>query len=443
MAAPNGHPSPAPLTPQGRWRRMLSITMLPMLLMLVYCTYGSNLFVQGMDTVRSQHHQQQQEAQLASPAHISSPPSSQAPQNGSQPAAEALSSPSPCPMPEEKEPVEDLSMAAVLEALYKPLLHPIDARNFTDEDGGIHFLSGTPRFTEKLGKKVLILDIDSRPLSDKGQIMDPELRWNTIRPLSAGMLSHYMYAQVHGYDYKFMRAPDYKDRWGTWVKVPLMKEALKTHDYIVFMDSDVMFHYPHLPLEWLLNYWHMTPETLVMMSIDPDEPQNYDDKGNRYLNTGFVVAQQSERTQEMFKHWAECPSETKYPGCGRWKKDWAHEQAAFGNYLRYDYDRPEDIKVLPCAEANGAPEAINRGGCKGVFVRHFWVDKGLLSKGLADTVMQYFMPRLHKMWMDPAAENIMDAKDHKLQGAELMKMKPGEKEAMEEEAKQNQKDEGY
>jgi len=78
---------------------------------------------------------------------------------------------------------------------------------------------------------------------------------------------------IHGYDYKFIRAPDYPDRWGTWVKVPMMKQALKTHDFIVFMDSDVMFHYPHIPLEWLLNYWNITAETLVAMSIDPDEPR--------------------------------------------------------------------------------------------------------------------------------------------------------------------------
>ena len=307
-------------------------------------------------------------------------------------------------------------MSTIIKALYGPILHPVDAANFTDEDGDIYHLHGEAKFKKKLGKKVLILDIDSRPLTGDGQLMNTELKWNGMRPLSAGMLSHYMFgkttlvighrgpdtwfrgradsltAQIHGYDYKFIRAPDYADRWGTWVKVPMMKEALKTHEYIVFMDSDVMFHYPHLPLEWLLNYWNMTDDTLAMMSIDPNEPQNYDEKGNRYLNTGFVIARQSKRTQEMYKAWAECPSEKRYPGCARWKVDWAHEQAAFGNYLRYDFDRPDDIRVLPCVEANGAPEAANRGGCKGVFVRHFWVDKGLVAKNLADSVMQYFLP---------------------------------------------------
>lgn len=250
-------------------------------------------------------------------------------------------------------------------------------------------------------------------------------------------------AKIHGYDYKFIRAPDYKDRWGTWVKVPMMKEALKTHEYIVFMDSDVMFHYPHLPLEWLMNYWNMTDDTLAMMSIDPNEPQNYDEKGNRYLNTGFVIARQSKRTQEMYKAWAECPSETRYPGCARWKNDWAHEQAAFGNYLRYDYDRPDDIRVLPCVEANGAPEAANRGGCKGVFVRHFWVDKGLVAKNLADQVMQYFLPRLHQMYLSQQNDHIVDAKGFRLEGADLIELTEAEKEALKNEQGKNQKDEGF
>ncbi|CAG5182690.1 uncharacterized protein ALTATR162_LOCUS10286 [Alternaria atra] len=390
----------ANMGPQGRWRRVLLIAMIPMTLALIYFSYPSSYVPSSL---RSQY-----------------------------PHTQNVSLPK-----------DDISMATIIKALYGPILHPIDAANFTDEDGDIYRLSGEPKFKSKLGKKVLILDIDSRPLTEKGQLMDPQLKWKGMRSLSAGMLGHYMFAQIHGYDYKFIRAPDYADRWGTWVKVPMMKEALKTHEYIVFMDSDVMFHYPHLPLEWLLNYWNMTDDTLAMMSIDPNEPQNYDAKGNRYLNTGFVIARQSQRTQEMYKAWAECPSETKYKGCAHWKTDWAHEQAAFGNYLRYDYDRPDDIRVLPCVEANGAPEAANRGGCKGVFVRHFWVDKGLVAKNLADSVMQYFLPRLHEAYLGSASEHIVDAKNFKLEGAELIEMTEEEKAAAKKEKGKNQKDEGW
>jgi hypothetical protein len=341
---------------------------------------------------------------------------------------------------------DDITMPTIIKALYGPILHPVDAANFTDEDGDVYRLHGPPKFTEKLGKKVLILDIDSRPLTGEGQLVCSAIIC-LVRHLSdaepRGCPANISPAKIHGYDYKFIRAPDYADRWGTWVKVPMMKEALKTHEYIVFMDSDVMFHYPHLPLEWLMNYWNMTDDTLAMMSIDPNEPQNYDEKGNRYLNTGFVIARQSKRTQEMYKAWAECPSETRYPGCARWKLDWAHEQAAFGNYLRYDYDRPDDIRVLPCVEANGAPEAADRGGCKGVFVRHFWVDKNLVAKNLADQVMQYFLPRLHQLYLSSADEHIVDAKGFKLEGADLIELTKDEKEAMRKNEGKNQKDEGF
>ncbi|KAF2850152.1 hypothetical protein T440DRAFT_115295 [Plenodomus tracheiphilus IPT5] len=391
----------ANMGPQGRWRRVLLIALVPMVLAFIYYSHPSSYMPSSLAT-------------------------SQYPITHNVSLAQ-----------------DDVSMSTIIKALYGPILHPVDAANFTDEDGDIYRLHGEPKFKAKLGKKVLILDIDSRPLTGEGQLMNEELKWKGMRPLSAGMLSHYMFAKIHGYDYKFIRAPDYADRWGTWVKVPMMKEALKTHEYIVFMDSDVMFHYPHLPLEWLLNYWNMTDDTLAMMSIDPNEPQNYDDKGNRFLNTGFVIARQSKRTQEMYKAWAECPSEKKYPGCARWKLDWAHEQAAFGNYLRYDYDRPDDIRVLPCVEANGAPEAANRGGCKGVFVRHFWVDKGLVAKNLADSVMQYFLPRLHQLYLSTAAEHIVDAKGFRLEGADLIELTEAEKAAAKAEAGKNQKDEGF
>ncbi|KAF2202413.1 hypothetical protein GQ43DRAFT_312927 [Delitschia confertaspora ATCC 74209] len=387
---------------QGPWRRILLITLIPMVCLIVYVAHESALLPAGFTPL---------------------------PYNRNRP-----------------EPVdEDPTMDSVVKALFQGIIHPVDYANFTDEDGAVYNLSGEPRFREKLGKKVLILDIDSRPLSNEGEIMHENLQWKGLRPLSAGMMSHYMYAMIHGYDYKFIRAPDYEDRWGTWVKVPVMKEALKTHDYIVFMDSDVVFHYPHLPIEWLMNYWNMTSETLAMMAIDPDEPQNYDAHRKIYLNTGFVVAQQSERTQEMFKAWGECPNAGRFKGCEKWKLAWAHEQAAFGEYLRYAFNRPEDIKVLPCTEANGAPEAVHRGGCKGIFVRHYWIDKGLVGRQFADSIMQYLLPRLHQSFQQPGADHIVNAKaEYKFDNADLVHLTEEEKAKLPEDGKgKNQKFEGW
>ncbi|KAJ6276471.1 hypothetical protein J3E71DRAFT_357524 [Bipolaris maydis] len=379
----------ANMGPQGRWRRVLLVAMVPMVLAFVYYSTPSSYMPAGLSSSPYPHTQ-----------NVTLPP-------------------------------DDLTMSTIIKALYGPVLHPIDAPEFTDEDGDVYRLPGAPRYKSKLGKKVLILDIDSRPLKDEGQLMNKHLKWKGMRSLSAVCWVTTCLLKYTVMTTSLSAHSDYEDRWGTWVKVPLMKEALKTHEYIVFMDSDVMFHYPHLPLEWLLNYWNMTDDTLAMMSIDPNEPQNYDSRGNRYLNTGFVIARQSKRTQEMYKAWAECPSETRYKGCAKWKKGWAHEQAAFGNYLRYDYDR------------NGAPEAEKRGGCKGVFVRHFWVDKGLVAKSLADNVMQYFLPRLHETYLASSNEHIVDAKGYRLEGAELIEMTDAEKEAARKGKGKNQKDEGW
>lgn len=87
-------------------------------------------------------------------------------------------------------------MPTIIKALYGPILHPVDAANFTDEDGDVYRLHGEPKFKDKLGKKVLILDIDSRPLTGDGQLMNPDLKWKGMRPLSAGMLSHYMFGMA-------------------------------------------------------------------------------------------------------------------------------------------------------------------------------------------------------------------------------------------------------
>jgi hypothetical protein len=87
-------------------------------------------------------------------------------------------------------------MTDVIRELYRPIIHPITAQNFTDEDSDVYQLPAEPRFKKPLGKRVLILDIDSRPLDGPGQLMNEnKLEWHRMRPLSAGMLSHYMFGR--------------------------------------------------------------------------------------------------------------------------------------------------------------------------------------------------------------------------------------------------------
>lgn len=199
---------------------------------------------------------------------------------------------------------------------------------------------------------------------------------------------------IHGYDYRLVRAPEYSDRHGTWVKVPMIKEALKTHDMVVFLDADAVFVYPHLPFEWLLNLWNITDQTLVAMAEDPNSKRNRDSKGWVLWNTGFIIAQQSNRTMDLFDRWEACPEATKYADCGHWKKDWAHEQAAFGNHVRYDYSTVDDIRAIPCMDGNGAPY-IGDKSCGGVFVRHHWFRKNAPIDHVKDMILDLMVRRLH------------------------------------------------
>lgn len=204
-------------------------------------------------------------------------------------------------------------------------------------------------------------------------------------------------ATIHGYDYRLVQAASPNGLFGTWSKVTAIKEALKHYDFVIFLDADAVIRYPHLPMEWLFNYWDISPNTLVAMALDPDEPQNRDAKGKTLLNTGFVIAQKSARTQELFEAWESCPTDTRYPECSKWSQQWSHEQAAFGNYLRYDFDLAEDVKTLSCAEANGYPE-VAQTTCVGEFVRHYWIYKDLLPAAVEASITQYFLPQVHRLF---------------------------------------------
>jgi hypothetical protein len=309
-----------------------------------------------------------------------------------------------------------------LRKLYAPIIPSITAPNFT-YDGETFSLPGPPIFTKPLGKRVIILDADSRGLNSEGMWLSKNpSAWNKLKPASAGLMGHYLYAQLHGYDYRFIHAPDFDDRWGTWVKVTMVKEALKDYDFVVFMDSDAAFNNFELPLEWLLNYWNITKDVNVAMSFDPNEPQNFDSKGMRLVNTGFQIAQASPATQELYKAWAECPLEDRYEGCSRWKFDFAHEQSAFGEYLRYDFNKTNNIRGLPCREANGCPEAEGRGdsGCVGIFVRHYWQDKSLPHKYFAESFMRGIAPALHQQFINNHDQAIYDATDMAISGGDIL-----------------------
>lgn len=223
---------------------------------------------------------------------------------------------------------------------------------------------------------------------------------------------------IHGYDYKFIKAPVYADRHVTWSKVPMLTKALKSYEIVVFLDQDAMFHYPALPIEWLMNYWNHTLETRLMLAEDPDRDKNKDDSGTLYHNTGFIIARNSPRTFEIMDAWEECPRETKYFGCSRLAYQWPHEQAALGAFVsKLDFNDAEDIRGIPCSEANGSPMTYATEGCNGTFVRHFWMDgKSHPPNELADNILRYAVPMLHRAYLSDVGHFLEDFSNFSLPG---------------------------
>ncbi|KAJ5636364.1 uncharacterized protein N7484_009677 [Penicillium longicatenatum] len=284
---------------------------------------------------------------------------------------------------------------------------PVDADNFTGLNGETYllpyYLPQKPPFTQPLGSQVLILDADTRPLDEPGGILNETWegltsRWQSMSGHTYGRLNHYMWAKIHGYDYKLVTAEDYPHIHGTWCKVSVMREAIEHYKFVIFLDADIVLPHLHVPLEWLLNYWNINSETLIAMARDPAADINKDERGQVFLNTGFVIAQQSLRTKEMFEAWDNCLNGTRYPECHQWGDKWPHEQAAFGTYLRYDFNRTEDVKALPCAEANGSPEVADTG-CLGKLVRHYWATKHLVPSKVQEGILRFFMPHLHDQFL--------------------------------------------
>jgi hypothetical protein len=206
-----------------------------------------------------------------------------------------------------------------------------------------------------------------------------------------------------------------------WTKISALADTLGEEDCHITLsiDADATFMDLSLPFEWLLNRWGVTPGTSLTMPRDPDEPQNLDAaRGNINLNCGFVIAQNLPRTQEILKAWASCPDdEIRFPNCSRWKSAWPAEQAAFGEYIRYEFDEPEDIREIECDEANGFPGSD--GGCTGVFVRHHWTDKALVKAAMADVLAAATMARIHREFLNDEEVVVWRTENNFTSGADM------------------------
>ncbi|KAF1843233.1 uncharacterized protein K460DRAFT_407596 [Cucurbitaria berberidis CBS 394.84] len=285
---------------------------------------------------------------------------------------------------------------------------------YHDEKGNI--FPGAPfdkaTWKKPFGKRLLIVDIDTRVPTGDNQILNPDkkINWDDLQMDGAGYVSnaisnHYLYAMIHGYDYKYYQALSMPDHYATWIRPHIFKELLPDYDFVVAMDADAVVSHLEVPLEWLFNRWNITENTSMAL---PHDTQQYrdgksmstDSYGVPVLNGGFVISHNNNLTFDMLSAWGNCTTETRYPGCGQWKDKWSHEQRAFSEYIRWDpeFNKTEGfVTAIPCDDAMGWPGfkelAEERGehgitDCKGNFVRHYTIGKEFVKPGGSQIVMQ-------------------------------------------------------
>lgn len=165
----------------------------------------------------------------------------------------------------------------------------------------------------------------------------------------------------------------------TWVKPHVLNEMLPEYQFVAFLDGDALVTNLDVPLEWMFNRWGVTEQTSVALPLDVRQggSTGEDSHGNTEVNTGFVVVQNLPTTFELLEAWRDCTTETRYPGCGRWKEEWSHEQRAFSEYIRYDPEftvNNASIVEISCDDAMGYPGLGDLGwivdDCRGNFIRH-------------------------------------------------------------------------
>ncbi|KAH7383747.1 hypothetical protein BKA66DRAFT_417531 [Pyrenochaeta sp. MPI-SDFR-AT-0127] len=291
--------------------------------------------------------------------------------------------------------------------LFESVRHSIPASTYTDASGKVFEVKeDAPYWREPLRNEILIVDIDTRVPQGPNELWnDGRLNWEEMAEegdggmVSASFMNHFLYAKIHGYEYRFFNAHEMEGLHNTWVKPHVLFDLLHSYKFVVFIDADATIQHLELPLEWMFNRWGITPQTSIAMPLDTrqilngDEHASEDSKGKLQLNTGVMVAQALPHTFDMLTAWKECPDEKRYPGCGAWRETWSHEQKAFSEYIRYDFNpNGTNIVEIPCNDAMGYPGITDHSwilsNCTGQFIRHHTIDKAMTKKSTEIGMLQ-------------------------------------------------------
>lgn len=90
------------------------------------------------------------------------------------------------------------------------------------------------------------------------------------------------------------------------------------------------------------------------------------------------------------------------PECQRYMYEWYHDQSGLNTFVRWGNE--DVIMEVPCDEANGASFFLagDNQGCTGMFISHYWVDKGTVDlatkSALAEVIMPSASERLKSEW---------------------------------------------
>lgn len=309
--------------------------------------------------------------------------------------------------------------------LYRPIILDVKAKTYTDAEQNTFDNGGNKHWQRRLGKEVLILDIDTRIPDGHNQIFNPErMDWGNLEMeekgggglLTVSFLNHFLYSQIHGYDYKFFHASKIDGHYDTWIKPHIIYNLLHQYKFVIFIDADAIIQHLEVPMEFLFNRWGITPNTSIGMPIDTrqvlgeDRMASMDSKGRVTVNTGVVIAQALPHTFELLNAWRTCTSDRRYPGCAQWKEQWSHEQRAFSEYIRYDYNKDgNNIIEFSCDDANGYPGLKQDhphiiDDCRGLFIRHLTIDKSWAKTNVNDVIMQTLAEIMQKTFRDNKEE---------------------------------------
>jgi len=297
-------------------------------------------------------------------------------------------------------------MDDTLRALFKPTIPAFDG-TFETVDGTVFTIDHPAEWTNPLGNSLCIVNTDTRPMNDTDQPWasgTTAFNWRDVSGWSgAGYLNQYLYSRIHGYRYIYVQTAVPSGYSGAWARPGAWHHVFDTTDcrIVVYADSDVIYANLNVPFEWMLNHWNIPANSSsITMSLEPIHVPGWDltdQFGKQSQNPGFTVihnAPGSDIIPRMLTKWANCLSESDYPGCARLKKDWPAEMGGFNDYVRHDPEFGGIVHKIPCAEALGWPEWDTE--CKGLFLRHYTLEKGLVKPGIEEALARPLLSALQK-----------------------------------------------